>query len=123
MLYARLYPTLRVSLVILFWPHSHTQRFLLLWACAAVSGLGFGLMSTVITMSNMLDMMSGPGMVPARGCDDMNLFTISSLISAAFCVCHTFWGVIAGKAWEQVRSVYSCFVFLFVFFFFFCVYV
>lgn len=61
-------------------------------------------MSAVMMMSNMLDIMSGPGMVPARGCSDFNHFTISALISAAILICHAFWGVIAGKNWEQVRG-------------------
>ncbi|EGD72198.1 hypothetical protein PTSG_00220 [Salpingoeca rosetta] len=75
-----------------------------------VSGLGFGVMSAVMMMSNMLDIMTGPGMVPARGCPDFNLFTISALVSAAIVMCHAFWGVIAGKAWEQRTISKSMFI-------------
>ena len=52
--------------------YSHLPRLLLL-----VSGLGFGIMSGVLQTANMLDIMSGPGMIPSRGCSDQNLFVIS----------------------------------------------
>jgi anterior pharynx defective protein 1 len=67
---------------------------------ALVSGLGFGCMSGVLQTANMLDIMSGPGMVPARGCPSQNLFTLSSFVAGMLILLNTCWGVIAFKGWH-----------------------
>lgn len=68
---------------------------------ALASGVGFGLMYGVIMSCNVLDIMSGPGMLPAPGCSDYNFFLITSIIVGCNVISHIFWGVIAANAWEQ----------------------
>eukprot|EP00055_Hartaetosiga_balthica_P000291 m.136178 g.136178 ORF g.136178 m.136178 type:complete len:243 (+) comp10480_c0_seq1:145-873(+) len=65
------------------------------------SGIGFGIMYGVMMSCNMLDIMSGPGMIPAPGCRGYNYFFISSLIVGANVIAHIMWGVIAFRAWEE----------------------
>lgn len=83
--------------------HSWCDISCYLYLFSTVSGLGFGLMSIAMMTCNMLDIMTGPGMIPARGCSDVNFFTISALIAGAVVMLHAFWGVIAARTWEQVR--------------------
>lgn len=53
-------------------------------SASTVSGLGFGVMAAVLQTCNMLDIMSGPAMVPARGCGNQNLFIISCTLWAIY---------------------------------------
>merc|ERR1711916_286166 len=57
-------------------------------------------MGAVILMANVLDVMAGPGMLPARGCPDHNLAVISAYTAGLFALLHTFWGVIAFSDWK-----------------------
>lgn len=72
---------------------------------ALVSGLGFGIMSGVLQTANMLDIMSGPGMIPSRGCSDQNLFVISSVIAGMLIILHMMWGIIAFKGWHTCADM------------------
>merc|ERR1711916_366248 len=58
-------------------------------------------MGAVILMANVLDVMAGPGMLPARGCPDHNLAVISAYTAGLFALLHTFWGVIAFSGFDE----------------------
>ncbi|EDQ89497.1 uncharacterized protein MONBRDRAFT_32302 [Monosiga brevicollis MX1] len=71
---------------------------------AMVSGLGYGLMSSTMMTCNLLDIMSGPGILAARGCTDHSHFTISSTTAAMIGLTHVFWGIIAFSGWDIRRA-------------------
>merc|ERR1711935_1093548 len=65
-----------------------------------VVGLGFGMMSGVFSLVNVLADSVGPGTVGFND-EPQDFFMISSLLCMAMILLHTFWGVIAFDAWDQ----------------------
>lgn len=77
-----------------------------------VSGLGFGIISGVFSLLNLLSESFGPGSI---GIDDknQNFFLTSSIATLAFILLHTFWGVILyqsldKKEYQKVLAVVLC---------------
>lgn len=68
---------------------------------ALTAGLGYGLMSTVMQFTSVLDSATGPGTLPARGCKSMSLFVISAIITSMLCALHILWSVIFNRAMEE----------------------
>lgn len=92
-----------------------------------VVGLGFGMMSGVFSLVNVLADSVGPGTVGFND-EPQDFFMISSLLCMAMILLHTFWGVIAFDAWDQrkwLNLIYvwashltvSCLVSILLFFF------
>lgn len=77
---------------------------------AYVAGLGFGLMSGLFSLINVLADSVGPGTVGLYG--DSHLFFLSSaFLTLAFTLLHTFWGVIFFHAWDNRsygKIIYVC---------------
>jgi anterior pharynx defective protein 1 len=61
---------------------------------ALVAGLGYSLMSTVMQFNSVLSESAGPGGLPALGCPEYSLYTISSIMAAAFGALNIMWSVI-----------------------------
>ena len=79
---------------------------------AFVSGLGFGIISGLFALVNLLSEATGPGSV---GLDDNpgSLFVTSSFATLAFILLNTFWGVILyqsldRKEYQKVIAVVLC---------------
>lgn len=68
---------------------------------ALVAGLGFSLMSTVMQFNSILTESSGPGGLPALGCPEYSLYTISALMAAAFGALNMMWSVIMSSGLEE----------------------
>ncbi|XP_035209372.1 gamma-secretase subunit Aph-1-like [Stegodyphus dumicola] len=67
---------------------------------AYVAGLGFGLMSGLFSLINVLADSVGPGTVGLYG-DSHFFFLTSAFTTLAFTLLHTFWGVIFFHAWDN----------------------
>jgi len=74
-----------------------------------VVGLGFGMMSGVFSLVNVLADSVGPGTVGFND-EPQDFFMISSLLCMAMILLHTFWGVIAFDAWDQRKWLNLIFV-------------
>eukprot|EP00038_Savillea_parva_P025168 m.46529 g.46529 ORF g.46529 m.46529 type:complete len:237 (+) comp6773_c0_seq1:75-785(+) len=61
---------------------------------AMVAGLGFGVMSTVMQINQVLEEAAGPGSLPAPGCTQHSIFFISSITVACFGALNILWSVI-----------------------------
>eukprot|EP00035_Acanthoeca_spectabilis_P020713 m.434293 g.434293 ORF g.434293 m.434293 type:complete len:237 (+) comp17689_c0_seq1:40-750(+) len=61
---------------------------------AMVAGLGFGTMSTVMQINQILEEAAGPGSIPAPGCTQHSIFFISSITIAAFGALNILWSLI-----------------------------
>jgi len=77
-----------------------------------VSGLGFGVMSGLFAMVNILAEISGPGTIGLQG-DNEHFVVTSAFLTNCFILLHTFWGVIFfngldGKKWLSVGAVVAC---------------
>ncbi|CAD6999647.1 gamma-secretase subunit Aph-1 [Ceratitis capitata] len=66
---------------------------------AYVSGLGFGIISGLFSMVNLLADMSGPGTMGLKGGSDIFLIT-SATQALAMILLHTFWSVIFFNAFD-----------------------
>eukprot|EP00041_Stephanoeca_diplocostata_P015019 m.283980 g.283980 ORF g.283980 m.283980 type:complete len:235 (-) comp19894_c0_seq1:1659-2363(-) len=71
---------------------------------AMVAGVGFSLMSTVMQANQILEEAAGPGSLPAQGCEQHSLYTISSITIACFGAFNIFWSLIMYSGLEQMRS-------------------
>jgi len=71
---------------------------------ALVAGVGFSLMSTIMQFNTVLTESSGPGSVPAIGCPEYSMFTISTIMAAAFAAMNIFWSVIMHSGAEDIHS-------------------
>lgn len=71
---------------------------------ALVAGIGFSLMSTIMQFNTVLTESSGPGSVPAMGCPQYSMFTISTIMAAAFAAMNIFWSVIMHSGLEDCHS-------------------
>ncbi|PRD28484.1 UNVERIFIED_CONTAM: aph-1 [Trichonephila clavipes] len=78
---------------------------------AYVAGLGFGLMSGLFSLINVLADSVGPGTVGLFG-DSYYFFLTSAFTTLAFTLLHTFWGVIFFHAWDNRSYVKIAFVFI-----------
>lgn len=77
-----------------------------------VAGLGFGIMSGVFSLLNVLADATGPGTVGLHG-GSPYFFVTSALTTQAFVLLHTFWGVVSFHAldhgrWPLVGFVLGC---------------
>uniref|UniRef100_V5H5C6 Putative anterior pharynx defective 1 n=2 Tax=Ixodes ricinus TaxID=34613 RepID=V5H5C6_IXORI len=77
-----------------------------------VAGLGFGIMSGVFSLLNVLADATGPGTVGLHG-GSPYFFITSALTTQAFVLLHTFWGVVSFHAldhgrWPLVGFVLGC---------------
>lgn len=61
---------------------------------AMVAGLGFGVMSSIMQVNNVLNESAGPGTLPAPGCTSVSVFTIAALTTACFGCLNICWSVI-----------------------------
>lgn len=78
---------------------------------AYVAGLGFGVMSGLFSLINVLADSVGPGTVGLLGHSHF-FFLASAFLTLAFTLLHTFWGVIFFHAWDN-RS-YAKIIYVFV---------
>ncbi|GFU07116.1 gamma-secretase subunit Aph-1 [Nephila pilipes] len=78
---------------------------------AYVAGLGFGLMSGLFSLINVLADSVGPGTVGLFG-DSYYFFLTSAFTTLAFTLLHTFWGVIFFHAWDNRSYAKIAFVFI-----------
>ncbi|XP_054712340.1 gamma-secretase subunit Aph-1-like [Uloborus diversus] len=78
---------------------------------AYVAGLGFGLMSGLFSLINVLADSVGPGTVGLFG-DSHYFFLTSAFTTLAFTLLHTFWGVIFFHAWDNHSYGKIAFVFV-----------
>uniref|UniRef100_A0A131XFJ8 Putative conserved plasma membrane protein n=1 Tax=Hyalomma excavatum TaxID=257692 RepID=A0A131XFJ8_9ACAR len=74
-----------------------------------VSGLGFGVMSGVFSLLNVLADAIGPGTVGLNGGSSC-FFLTSALTTSAFVLLHTFWGVVSFHALDHSRWPLVAFV-------------
>uniref|UniRef100_A0A1E1X908 Putative conserved plasma membrane protein n=1 Tax=Amblyomma aureolatum TaxID=187763 RepID=A0A1E1X908_9ACAR len=74
-----------------------------------VSGLGFGVMSGVFSLLNVLADAVGPGTVGLNG-GSSSFFLTSALTTSAFVLLHTFWGVVSFHALDHGRWPLVAFV-------------
>lgn len=74
-----------------------------------VSGLGFGVMSGVFSLLNVLADAIGPGTVGLNG-GSSGFFLTSALTTSAFVLLHTFWGVVSFHALDHSRWPLVAFV-------------
>ncbi|XP_077645475.1 gamma-secretase subunit APH-1A [Lonchura striata] len=70
---------------------------------AYVSGLSFGIISGVFSISNILADSAGPGTVGIHG-DSQYYFITSAFLTMALVLLHTFWGIIFFDACERRRA-------------------
>ncbi|KAI8848992.1 gamma-secretase subunit Aph-1 [Chytridium lagenaria] len=68
---------------------------------AFASGLGFGLMSGLVTYMTQLAETLGPGILVCKSCPMADLFFISALTTCLFIFLHTMWSVVAFEALEK----------------------
>jgi anterior pharynx defective protein 1 len=61
---------------------------------AMVAGLGFGTMSTVMQINQILEEAAGPGSLPAPGCTQHSIYLIASITIACFGALNVLWSVI-----------------------------
>jgi len=76
-----------------------------------VSGLGFGLMSGLFAMVNILAEISGPGTIGLAG-DDPHFVVVSAFLTNCIILLHTFWGVIFFNGLDRKKWSYVCVVVL-----------
>ncbi|KAM4880632.1 gamma-secretase subunit APH-1A isoform 2-T2 [Sylvia borin] len=70
---------------------------------AYVSGLSFGIISGVFSITNILADSAGPGTVGIHG-DSPYYFITSAFLTMALVLLHTFWGIIFFDACERRRA-------------------
>ncbi|KAL7637718.1 UNVERIFIED_CONTAM: hypothetical protein RMT77_011327 [Armadillidium vulgare] len=79
---------------------------------AYVSGLGFGTISGVFSLVNVLADMTGPGTIGLKG-DPREFFVASAFTSLAFILLQVFWGVLFFNAlhkkiyWQLIYVIFS----------------
>ncbi|XP_055948499.1 gamma-secretase subunit Aph-1-like [Argiope bruennichi] len=78
---------------------------------AYVAGLGFGVMSGLFSLINVLADSVGPGTVGLNG-HSRYFFITSAFTTLAFTLLHTFWGVIYFHAWDNRSYAKIAYVFL-----------
>lgn len=67
---------------------------------AYVSGLGYGIISGLFAMVNVLADITGPGSLGLQG-DPQNFLIVSAFLTSCFVLLNTFWGVIWFHAWDE----------------------
>lgn len=72
---------------------------------AFVCGLGFGMISGIFSLVNVLSDSLGPGTIGLRGGSDM-FFFVSAFHTLCFILLHTFWSVVFFNALDR-RNVYG----------------
>lgn len=78
---------------------------------AYVAGLGFGVMSGLFSLINVLADSVGPGTVGLYG-HSHHFFLTSAFTTLAFTLLHTFWGVVFFHAWDNRSYMKISFVIL-----------
>lgn len=78
---------------------------------AFVSGLGYGVMSGLFAMVNVLADISGPGSPGLHG-ESPQFLIISALLTCAFVLLNTFWGIIWFESCSKKKYGYLILVFL-----------
>lgn len=73
--------------------------------CFTVCGLGFGMISGIFSLVNVLSDSLGPGTIGLRGGSDM-FFFVSAFHTLCFILLHTFWSVVFFNALDR-RNVYG----------------
>ena len=76
-----------------------------------VAGLGFGLMSGLFAMVNILAEITGPGTVGLNG-DTEHFVVISAFLTNCIVLLHTFWGIIFFDGLDKKKWLYVGTVFL-----------
>lgn len=71
---------------------------------AYVSGLGYGIISGLFAMVNVLADITGPGSLGLKG-DLQNFLILSAFLTSCFVLLNTFWGVIWFNAWDQKKWI------------------
>mmetsp|Transcript_28663 Transcript_28663/g.46252 ORF Transcript_28663/g.46252 Transcript_28663/m.46252 type:complete len:245 (+) Transcript_28663:18-752(+) len=69
---------------------------------AYVSGLGYGIMSGLFAMVNVLADITGPGTLGLHG-DPQNFLIVSAFLTSCFVLLNTFWGVVWFHAWDEKK--------------------
>lgn len=71
---------------------------------AYVAGLGYGVMSGLFAMVNVLADITGPGSMGLHG-DPQNFLIVSAFLTLCFVLLNTFWSVIWFDAWDNRKYV------------------
>lgn len=71
---------------------------------AYVSGLGYGIISGLFAMVNVLADITGPGSLGLNG-DPQNFLIVSAFLTSCFVLLNTFWGVIWFNAWDHKKWI------------------
>lgn len=69
---------------------------------AYVSGLGYGIISGLFAMVNVLADITGPGTLGLHG-DPQNFLIVSAFLTSCFVLLNTFWGVVWFHAWDEKK--------------------
>ncbi|XP_031553805.1 gamma-secretase subunit Aph-1-like [Actinia tenebrosa] len=69
---------------------------------AYVAGLGYGTMSGLFAMVNVLADITGPGSMGLRG-DPQNFLIVSAFLTSCFVLLNTFWGVILFESFDKKK--------------------
>lgn len=69
---------------------------------AYVSGLGYGIISGLFAMVNVLADITGPGALGLHN-DPQNFLIVSAFLTSCFVLLNTFWGVIWFHAWDEKK--------------------
>ncbi|XP_028399771.1 gamma-secretase subunit Aph-1-like [Dendronephthya gigantea] len=77
---------------------------------AFVSGLGYGIMSGLFAMVNVLADITGPG-APGLDGESPQFLIISALLTCAFVLLNTFWGIIWFESCSRKKYAYLALVF------------
>jgi anterior pharynx defective protein 1 len=78
----------------------------------AVSGLGFGIMSSMVLFSPVLEAAGSPATLASRACPSLSLFFVMSWVALAVSLLHTFWMVIFFDAMDKRSIAKASFVLL-----------
>lgn len=68
---------------------------------AYVSGLGYGIISGLFAMVNVLADITGPGSLGLKDDVPQNFLIVSAFLTSCFVLLNTFWGVIWFSAWDD----------------------
>lgn len=69
---------------------------------AYVSGLGYGIISGLFAMVNVLADITGPGTLGLQN-DPQNFLIVSAFLTSCFVLLNTFWGVVWFHAWDEKK--------------------
>lgn len=92
--------------------NEETQIFANRHILSYVVGLGFGIMSGIFSMINVLADSVGPGTVGLMDKTPRDFFMISAVLCLCMIFLNTFWGVLAFDALDNKKWINLCFVWM-----------